>query len=185
MTDEAFERWLDWANDIEPDMRDWEEAVTASREAKAERELGAHDCAVECSGAEEMGDRWMRLLKLLERWAGTLVLVVMGATAVDSLRKGEIIAGLFGVLFLVTLVAMWQRGKQLLAHGDDQALGAYLPQNIRVCRVEQQGEELVFRDLGTQALLLPLRMGDIYYLADPTLMPQYRNRSDDHGENAG
>jgi hypothetical protein len=109
----------------------------------------------------------------------------MGAAAADSLRKGESIAGLFGVLFLVTLMAIWQRAKRLLPLGDDQALVPYLPQDIRACRVEQQGEALVCRDLGTQALLLPLRMGDLSDLADPALMPQYRHRSDDNGESAG
>ena len=185
MTDEAFERWRDWANDIAVDMREWEVAVTASRAAETERELDAHDCAVACFGAKEMGDRGMRCLKILERWAGTLILVTLGVCAVDALCKGEIIAGLFGVLFLVTVVAMWQREKRLLARDDDQALVASLPQDIRVCRVEHQGEELVFRDLGTQAMLLPLRMGDISYLADPELMPQYRNRSGHHGEHTG
>jgi hypothetical protein len=179
-----LDQWQEWANDIEPDMSDWEAACTAWRAQEAEREL----LGVQASEIEECGavtTRWMRLLKILERWAGTLVLVAMGAAAADSFRKGEIIAGLLGVLFLVTLIAIWQRAKRLLQLGDDQALVQYLPQDIRACRVEQQGEELVFRDLGTQALLLPLRMGDLYYLADPEWMPQYRNRSDDNGESAG
>ena len=181
LTDEEFERWLAWANDIEPDMRDGEEAVTASREAEAECELGAHDCAVACAGDREMGNRWMGLLKRVEHWAGTLLLLAMGAAAADSLRKGQLVAGLLGLLFLVALVAAWQRAKRLFQLGDDQALAEYLPQDVRACRVEQQGEALVFRDLRSQQLLLPIQMGDIYYLADPELMPQYRNRREDDG----
>jgi hypothetical protein len=105
----------------------------------------------------------------------------MGAAAADSLRKGQLVAGLLGLLFLVALVAAWQRAKRLFQLGDDQALAEYLPQDIRACRVEQQGEALVFRDLRSQQLLLPIQMGDIYYLADPELMLQYRNRREDDG----
>jgi hypothetical protein len=173
---QAWERPLDqeeeWANDIEPDMSDWEAAVTAAREEEAEREPEEDDA---------VHARWMRLVKMAERWAGTLMLMAMGGAAADAFRKGEIIAGLLGVLCTVALMAAWQRAKRFLQQGDDQALVQYLPQDIRACRVEQQGDALVFRDLGSQRLLLPIRMGDLYYPADPDLMPQYRNRSEDDG----
>jgi hypothetical protein len=105
----------------------------------------------------------------------------MGGAAADSFRNGHIVAGLLGLLFLVALVAAWQRAKRLFQLGDDQALAQYVPKDIRACRVEQHGEALILRDLRSQQLLLPIHMGDIYYLADPELMPQYRNRSEGDG----
>jgi hypothetical protein len=105
----------------------------------------------------------------------------MGAAAADSLRTGQLVAGLLGLLFLVALVAAWQRAKRLFQLGDDQAPAEYLPHDMRACRVEQQGEARVFRDLRSQQRVLPIQMGDISSLADPELMPQYRNRSEDDG----
>jgi len=130
---------------------------------------------------EERRARVQRLLQGLERWAGLLILAAMGAAAAEMFGQGHWKAGSLGLLFLLALIACYRRWQRMLQRERDQALAASLPADMRACRVEQQGDDLVFRDLETEALLWPLRMGDISYLADPETMPQYRNRrpSDD------
>ena len=178
-----YERYLDqceeWANEIEPDMSDWEAEVTARNE---ELDAEARDEAEWAERRrEERRARVQRILQGLERWAGLLILAAMGAAAADMFGQGHWKAGSLGLLFLLALIACYRRLQRLLQRERDQAHAASLPADMRACRVEQQGTDLVFRDLESEALLLPLRIGDVYYLADPESMPQSRNRRPSDG----